>query len=385
MAYLTKSNTQILQECLQKISRIGISNISPGSFARAIAEIITTELGDFYAILDFNSNQNLVQSATGTSLDALGVLYNVQRQTVTQSEAIAANLGVFYFYIDQPWTQAVFIPSGTNVYTDVDTFVGKQFSYQTVTDSYILPGHTKVWASIRPNFQAGYYSAGPNTLTVMDPLFQQPAGITVKCTNPKAIPIQTTSESDTSYRARIIQSVNTTSGGTVGAMRFVALTVPGVRDVIMRDIPYGLGTVEALVVTNDNLPNNLGVVNNVTSVLVNNKPAGIRVYVRQPVLLPVDVGVTIIPNPNASNVNVSNAMQLTANAITNFLNAPTVGSPLVYYELIQTILSATDYTSDVVVNDLAVNGVQILRQNYTPASDQQIIPGNIVVNVATSV
>jgi hypothetical protein len=293
-------------------------------------------------------------------------------------------LGVFYFYIPQPWSQAILIPSGTFVYTDLTTHIGQQFSYQTVGDSWILPGHTKVWATIKPNFQAGYFSAGPGSLTVVDPNFQQPMGVTVYCTNPKAIPTQVTAESDDSYRARIIQSVNTTSGGTLGAMRMLALGAAGVRDIVLRDLPYGLGTVEALVVTEDNIPNNLGVINSVTSILVNVKPAGVRVYVKQPTVLPVDVGVTIITAPGAANVNVSNAMQLTANAISNFLNAPTVGTRLVYYELIQAILDATDYTADVIVNDLAVNGVQILRQNFTPASDQQLVPGNIVVNVSQS-
>jgi hypothetical protein len=38
----------------------------------------------------------------------------------------------------------------------------------------------------------------------------------------------------------------------------------------------------------------------------------------------------------------------------------------------------------VIVKSLTVNGVEIMRRNYKPDDDQQLIPGNITVQVATS-
>lgn len=374
----------MLSSATQKlINTTPITNVSPGSVARAMLEIVTSELGDFYSIMDFNTSQNLLATATGNSLDLIGSLYNIQRKTLSDAAAFAASLGLFYFYVNTPWNQTIVIPNGTNIYTDTTTYVGQQFTYQTVGDTYLLAGHTKAWASIQPNFSSGVYTAGANTLTIIDPSFIQPSGIIVYCTNPQPIPAQTTQESDDSYRARIIAGVNTAAGGTLTSMRLTGLAINGVRDISIREAPYGLGTIEALVVTNDNQPTST-IINTVTNVLASVKPAGIRMYVTQPNLLPVDVGVSLVLRTDVPGLNVTNTIQVTTNAIINFLNAPSVGQPLIYYQLIQTILDATDYTSDVIVNDFAVNGVEVLRQNYNPADNELIVSGAVVVSIASS-
>lgn len=384
MAYLTKTTAQMLQSALTKLQKnTSINNVAPGSVARALLEMVTTELGDFYSIMEFNTKQGLLATATGNSLDLIGSLYNVRRKTLSDAAAFAAALGLFYFYINQPWNNTVIIPNGTKIYTDVNTYVGQQFSYQVVGDTYILPGHTRAWATIQPNFTSGVFSAGPNTLTVIDPSFIQPINVTVYCTNPKTIPSQTTQESDDAFRARIIAAVNTNAGGTINAMRLNALTVTGVRDVAIREAVYGLGTVEALIVTNDNLPVN-SILGTVTSVLQAVKPAGVRLYVSQPNLLPIDLNVALVLRQNVPGLNVTTTIQNTTNAIINFLNTPLVGQPLVWYQLIQTILDATDYTNDVIINDFVVNGVETLRQNYVPADNEQLVPGSINVSIAST-
>lgn len=384
MAYLSKNSAEMLNTALQKIQlNTPITNISPGSVARAMAELVTSELGDFYDILNFNTGQNLVGTATGQSLDLIASLYGLARQTLTQVASVDASLGVFYFYVTSPATQTIVIPNGTQLYTDNTSYVGLLFNYETVGTTVIPVGHTKAWASIQPNFTTGVYTAGTGTLTVIDPNFPQPAGTTVYCTNPKPIPAQTTQESDDSFRARIIAQVSTAAGGTSGALRFSALNVPGVRDVTVLDAPYGLGTVGAFVVTNDNLPGS-PVINTVTNVLSAIKPAGVRLYVTQPSLLPVDIAASIVLNPVASNPDNTNAIQSTTNAIVTFLNQPLVGTPLIYNDLIQAILNATDYTLDVIINDYAVNGAQVIQQNYTPGNTEQLIPGAINVSVAAS-
>lgn len=379
MAYLTKQGPQILVDALRKLSvTTTISNTSPGSVARALTEIITTELGDFYNILDFNTTQASVATAQGRSLDLIGVLYNTIRKSISNLAAVDASLGSFYFYIDTPYSANLIIPSGTHIFTDNTTFVGLQFSYSTVGDVVIPVGHTKAFASIRPDFSTANFTAGVGTLTVFNPSFIQPLGTTIRCTNPKAIQAQILQEDDDSYRARIIASVRTATGGTLDAVRMAALNVSGVRDISIRNTPYGLGTFEVLVVSEDNSISTQ-VVLAVQTIIDATSPLGVRSFLRQPTLLPVDISCSIMIQPTALNVDKDNTISRTRVAILRYLNTPLVGTPLIFNELIQAAMNATDITTDIVFNNFAINGTPVLRRNYFPAADEQLIPGQITV------
>jgi uncharacterized phage protein gp47/JayE len=229
-AYIKKSSSDILAQALRKVtSNTPITSVSPGSVARAITEAITTELGDLYDILDYNLNQNILSTATGSALDLFGSLYNVQRKTVNDLAAVDKSLGAFVFYTNNPAPFDIVIPAGTNVFTDSTTHIGQTFSYSTQGVTTILAGRTTAYAGLVPNFNDTVFTAGANTLILHD--FQSPAGITVYCNNPKSISQLVSFETDDSYRARIIKSIRVATGGTLEAVRFAALGVAGVRDV----------------------------------------------------------------------------------------------------------------------------------------------------------
>src|SRR5690606_28102489 len=103
-------------------------------------------------------------------------------------------LGSFQFYLSNPIGSDFTIPKGTNVYSSVDTYMGRQFSY-TTTDEYTIPaGRTRVYASIKPNFVDTIFTAGVNTLTQHD--MTSPVGATLLCNNPKVIAPQPGLEDD---------------------------------------------------------------------------------------------------------------------------------------------------------------------------------------------
>lgn len=382
MAYLTQSKSQLLSSALQKIqSTTAITNVSPGSVARALVEIIATQLGDFYNILDFNTTQSALATANGRAIDLFGSLFNTPRKSITDIAIVDRSLGSFYFYLNSPITLDVLIPAGTNIFTDNSTFLGQQFSYQTTDDVIIPAGHTIGWASIRPNFSTAVYTAGVATLTVIDPNFTQPPGTFIFCTNPKPIDAQAVMESDSNYRARVLSAVQTAAGGTTASIRMTALGINGVRDVTIRETPYGLGSFEALVVSEDNAIFT-EVMTDVFSALDAIRPIGVRMYVRQPITVPVGITCSIIVRADTTSINRANTVQRTQNAILRYLNTPLVGTPLVFNQLIQAILDASDYTTDVIFSSFAVNGVETLRKNYQPADDVQLIPGSILVSIA---
>jgi len=378
-AYFTKSKSQLVNSALRKLSAsTDISSTGPGSIARALVEVITDEIGEFYSSLDFYVNQSVVATATGRSLDLLGQLYNTQRKQLSDLATVNASLGAFFFYIDAPHNADITIPRGTRIEMGGDDTLGQVFSYATTEQATIIAGRLRAYASIRPLFEDSVFTAGMNTLTEHD-FSGSPVGVPVRCTNPKAIPASIGYEGDDAYRERIIVAVRTAAGGTATAIRFTALGVPGVRDVRVRQAPYGLGTFEVLVVAED-YQATAGIVNTVTAALEVPRPTGVRMLVRRPNLLHADIKATVTLK-RGLNVTPEGVTRRVTNAILRYLNTLSVGDTLIYNQMISYILDAADIVADVNITSLAINGKQVLRVNYSPKDDEHIVPGSVDVAI----
>ena len=381
-AYIKKSQADVLAQALRKITtNTRLSSVGPGSVVRAITEAVTTEIGDLYDILDFNLSQNVLSTATGTALDLFGSIYNVKRKTVNDLASVDKVMGAFMFYIPSPVAFDITIPTGTNVYTDPNTYIGRTFSYRTDTPVTILAGRTVAYAGLAPNFSDSVFTAGANTLTVHN--FNSPSGVTVYCNNPKEISQLTSYEDDNSYRARIIKNIRVISGGSLESIRFAALSVAGVRDVSIAQAPYGMGSFEAIVVVEKNANANQ-VLKDATSAMDSVRPIGTRMFTRRPTLLPVDMEVNIIMPLAGTNQLTENTLRRAEIGIVRYLNSLLPGEPLVYNRLVATILDASNLIKDVVFKKYSVNGTEIVRRNFKPSYDQQISPGEIKIGLAAA-
>lgn len=382
MAFLTKTKEEILRNALSKLTaNTPITSVGPGAIARSITEAITTELGDLYSILDFNLNVNAISTAQGNTLDLIGQLYNVQRKSISTLSTVNSTLGAFYFYLDSPSPVSFTVPTGTRITTLETNYISDFFTYQTTDNFTFAIGQTRVYASIAPVFANSVFTAGANTLISHN--FTGPPGVLVKCNNPKPIAATVGYEDDESYRTRIIAAVRTAAGGTETACRMAVLGVAGVRDCSIRTFPYGLGSFQALVIPEDPASASQVLVN-AQNILNTVRPVGVRAFVAQPTTTTIDFSANIVintgnfidPNSVASRAQVS---------VLRYLNTMLTGTQLVYNQLIQYIMDSTPgAVLDVIVTNFAANGQQILRRNYTPATDNQIIPGSISVSVAAS-
>jgi uncharacterized phage protein gp47/JayE len=381
-AYLKKNDGEILNEVLQKlVKNTPFTSVSPGSLIRAFAEAISTELGDIYDIMDYNLNQQLVSTATGSALDALGVLYNVTRKTINNMAAIDKQLGAFIFYLDTPVNFDVKIPNGTNVYTDAQSYIGRRFSYHTDAEVTIAAGRTRAYAGLIPNFSDTVFTAGAGSITLHD-MPNSPNAI-VRCTNPKEIGQQLTFETDDAYRLRIIKNVRVTTGGTLEAVRYAGLAVTGVRDLRVRQTPYGMGSFEVIVVPERNGSQDQ-ILAAATAAVEAVRPLGTRVYIKSPTGKALDISVDLIMVGASSTALSAAAIKRVQVGVARYFNSFLPGNPLVYNRLISIILDASELVKDVIVRNLSVNGVEIMRRNYQPADDEQIVPGNITVGLAVS-
>jgi uncharacterized phage protein gp47/JayE len=378
--YIRKNKADILREELSKLERdTPIKATAPGSISRAFAEAVADQLADVYDALDFNLAQSVLSTATGNALDLIGSLYDIKRKTITDMASIDRKLGAFYFYIDSPHTLDINIPTGTKLYTRTDTIVGRQISYETVEPVRIAAGNTRVFCSIRPTSTANsLYTAAPNTLTVHD--FMSPATVIVKCNNPKAITPQEGYESDANYRSRVMKQIRVASSGTLDAIRFTALSVPGVREAKVRQTPYGLGSFELLVVPEE-YSNTRAVLSEVTTRATEVRPVGVRMYARLPDLIPLELDVTLILSPSTP-AQRTNAQSKAKIAVARYLNSLLPGDTLVYTKLIQYIMDSSERIKDAQITRYAPNAVEAVRRNYQPKPYEQLIPGSVRISVA---
>jgi uncharacterized phage protein gp47/JayE len=377
--YFKKSQDEILRSALAKIKKDTLINATnPGSVARAITEAITTEIGAYYDILDFNLAQSLVSSATGSSLDKIGSLYNVNRKTVGRVAIAEQKVGSFYFYIDTPHEVPIIIPSAERVFTANTGYVGAQLTFTTNEQVNIPPGSIRAFANLTPEFADGIFSAPAETLTAHN--FISPTNVSVKCLNPKTITASEGYERDEDYRARITRAIRVASSGTIEAIRFAGLNVPGVRDIRIRQAPYGLGSFELLIVSEQaSMLNSVAAqVKRVVDVV---RPVGVTMFLKAPTLRPLDVAMSVsstaIENPEYPNLG-----EMARISIIRYINTLMPGDPIVYNKLIQAVMDCSAIIKDVQIVRFAPNGVDSIRRNYTPKEHEQIVPGRIDVSVS---
>ncbi len=382
-AYIKKNETEILRDALSKVATYTpITARSPGSVARALVEAVTTELGDMYDIMDYNIGQSLLSTATGAALDHLGILYDIRRNTVNELAEHDKRLGAFQFYLSNPASIDITIPKGTNIYTSINSYIGRQFSYSTTEDVVIPVGRTRAYASIKPNFIDQVYTAGVNTLTEHD--FVAPGGTVLLCTNPKPISPNPAFEDDNNYRLRIMKAIRVASSGTVEAIRFAGLSVAGVRDVKVRQAPYGMGSFEVIVVPEQQNSQTTDILRKAEEAMSSVRPAGVRMYVKSPRRVLVSMNIQLVAplmNSDKAQTTLPNRANI---GIRRYINGLLPGSPLVYNKLLQIILDSSELVRDVVIQSFTIDGVEVMRRNYQPADDEQLVIGDIIVSLASS-
>lgn len=374
--YLKRTKEEILRQALHKLSnRTTITATSPGSVARTLVEILADDLGDFYGTLDFNLQQSMLSTATGRSLDLIGSMYNVKRKTLGRTAAVAAIVGSFYFYSDVPAPEDIVIPSNTLVGFASNDLVSRQYAFVTTDSVTLRQGRLRVYAPVVSSSVDSTYTAAPGTLVSHN--FASPAGIIIRCTNPKPISPQLGQETDTDYRNRIISESRRQAGGTDLSLRMTSLAVNGVRNVQVINMPKGLGTVE-VVVNAENHAASDEIVARVANALDKVRPVGVRLEVRSPDMIPLDVSVVVTTKVGTVALDAE-IIQRVKNAILRYINTLSVGDPFVYNQMVSDVMGSMDDLRDVSFDSLRMNGSPIIRKNYTPKRNEHIIPGEISV------
>jgi uncharacterized phage protein gp47/JayE len=352
--YGIKNKADILVNVLNGLQKnAGISAVYPGSIARAFAEAFTSEVSDLYEALRFNLTQGDLMTASGRNLDLIGDLYGITRRNISDYSSQDRESFNIQFFIDKPHSSDVTIPSGTLVYNDVSNFITKQYTYKLAGDVIIGRGSTRAYGRVDPNFTDNAYVAPVSTLTKHNAF--SPAGVIIFCSNPKEVYSNTSAESDTNFRRRIIASIKAKAPGTVESVRFAALAVRGVRDVRIREGTYGVGSCDVIIVPEtatdmSNLPQRVMVA--VSAV----KPIGVRFNVRIAERVSINIEATITLPMGLSENLASGVRNQASLFVKRYLNSLTVGDMVSMSEIERQIKLSSDYIRSCYISAMLADG-----------------------------
>lgn len=359
--YGVKSKADILVSVLNSLEKnAGITATYPGSIARAFAEAFSVEVADLYEALKFSINQSNLSTASGRNLDLIGDLYGIQRKSLSNVVAQERQSYNVEFFIDKSYSSDIVIPAGTLVYTDVSTFMTRQYSFKLVEAVIIPSGAIKAYGRVEANFTDNSYVAPVGSLTKHN--FIPPATVIVFCNNPKEVYADPNSESDNNYRRRIIAAMKTKSAGTAESVRFAALSVKGIRDVRIREASYGIGSCDIIVVPEASaalrpLPESILTAVNLV------KPVGIKFNVRIAERVSINLTATIsLPSGNSDTV-ITGIRRQAELFVKRYLNSLSIGDLVSLAAIEQQIKLSSDIIRGVVINAFNADGSELPMQD----------------------
>lgn len=366
--YGKKEQAEIVVQILDSLQRnAGISAIYPGSIARAFAEAIGTEIAQLYSSLSFNLRQNSLATASGTNLDMIGELYGVSRKVISDVSAVERQSFNIEFIITKPHSADIIIPKGTYLYTDVDSFSTRQYRYKLNGEVILSAGTTRSYGLVVPDFTDNSYTAAVNSLTKHN--FIAPPGVIVYCNNPKEVYAIANAEADDNYRRRIVASLKTQAVGSVESVRFAALTVPGVRDVRIRESSFGVGSCDVIIV-----PEGGSTIKQIPELVYNSiisvKPVGVRFNVRLAEKIGINVSMTLTL-PAGTSSGMANGVQNQATLfVKRYLNSLSVGDTISFSEIERQARLASDLIRQVTINAFNADGKELPMRDFSPSSDK---------------
>lgn len=192
-------------------------------------------------------------------------------------------------------------------------------------------------------------------------------------------------EGDDNYRYRIAHRWEEAATSNEIAVRLAALSVPGVRDVMMRPYVLGSGSFSVYPVAETGVdPTSL--VKPIEDAMQRHAGYGIRHVVTLGEELPVGIEVEILFDPILSSGEQERLLREAEHLIGTYIESLGLGSPLVITQILHRIMSLNQGVSkaikDVRVTGLEINYAPTLVENAYPEWDERYVPASIRVRAA---
>lgn len=266
--FFGKSQEEVSERLVSGLrKKTAITNLDPGTIARALVDIISEEFGDFYKELELTTTMGFVSTAKGQFLDMIGALVNCARVS---------------------------------------------------------------------------------------------------------------GETDTNYRSRIVNQVFVIAGANETSIRLKILSLPTVKNIIMKEFTRGTGSFSVYVITDD-LVTPQSVLNQVESVLREAKAAGIYSDVKTPILIPIELKVRLIFDDKVSDIEKTSIRQTAKQNVKHYVDNIGLGGNFIVNEVVRTVMDSSNKIIDTDLYSMKVNDMTQFVRNFQVNWDQRIVINQIEV------
>jgi hypothetical protein len=185
-------------------------------------------------------------------------------------------------------------------------------------------------------------------------------------------------ETDNNYRSRIINQVYVVAGANETSIRLKVLSIPGVKNIIMKQFTKGTGSFSIYIITDD-LITPQSILSQVESVVNESKAAGVFAEVKTPVLIPVELKVRLIFSDKVSDIEKTSIRQQAKQNIKTYIDNIALGGNFIVNEIVRTGMDASSKIIDVDFYSLKVNDMTQFVRNFQVDWDQRIVINKIEV------
>ena len=285
----------------QLVSQTNLSADINTGIIGLLVKLVGKEIDLFWQYLVDRDTQSNVTTATGQSLDNIGLIIGVPRKAQSKATTLGLTRAVRFTNLGNITVQ---IPQGTRVWKSSNLSVafftseGATIPAGSSSDLHVVAADT-----------GSFYNVGIGELDT-----HNAPGLSVKVTN--ILPIQNGSlvESDDSYRERVVQEFRRRQSFNVENATALLRSVDGVRDVLFLNLNRGIGTFDAIVIPYSQSQAD-AVVANCQTLLSDAMGLGIDGVAKLPVarLLDIQVSLTFLPTAvNQENTRQSIKSQIAA-------------------------------------------------------------------------
>lgn len=353
MGLVEREYENMVNDSLARIvgANIGINNTSPGSVSRTIVEAILSELD----VTNYNIAQayasKSVDDATDEDLDNIAKIFGITRHQATSA------IGTVTFSTTEASATDIAIQYNQIVSTKQNSSGVVYEAMVTDPDMYLPAGQLSITVNVTIT-EPGIVYIPVGVLNIINTSI---IGIN-SVSNQSIISGGTNRETDDNLRIRVKGALSKIGKGTATALENTLKDIVGVNDAIILDMNQGVGTADAVIVT-DVIPPSAELIDEINSVIASTKSAGIRIYVVYPTILTINT--TITTTGGDDNV--------VGKAILDYINSLGIGDEYIINQMESAVVVA--------INDPTIDIATTLpASNITATSTQIIKSGVITVN-----
>jgi len=353
-----------------------ITNFSPGSTVRMIAEVVSRQQAETVRIVNTNVLQAFISRASGEFLDRVGELLGVER--LNSSYAIDTSNNNFKFQIDPStgmtardvarialdYAIRVNAPQTT---LSADSFTirsgtplgGRSGSslYSTTEEVVFMGTDTEKFAGVIANGLGASFNVGANALTKHQILLRQPeltpVADVIICTNTQPITSGRGLESDQDLRFRIRNAARSAEAANETAVRLACLSVPGVNDIVIKNYARGVGTFNIFVI-GDTAVVPEGILRATQQAVNSIQALGIRGLVTAPEYKGMEMTIRL-KFLSATSLNDRRLLKDAATQVAvDYVNNIPTGGLFVLNELVQRVMQSSDSILDMDILRMAI-------------------------------